>query len=365
MKVLMTADTLGGVWTYALELCAAMPRVEFVLASLGAEPSAAQRAAAAALDNVCLESRTCRLEWMPDCEADLADTAEWLLALAACHEPDLVHLNDYAHASLPFGVPVMVVAHSCVVSWWRAVHGTPPPAEWTNYRERVETAFAAADAVVAPTQSFLREVIALYGAPRRAYTIYNAARAREPFAGVPSECSVLGAGRLWDEAKNVATLDHAAQELGFPVYVAGETRAPHGRALELRAVRALGRLEPHDLGEWMQRCAVFASPAVYEPFGLATLEAAFNGSALVLGDIPSLRELWQGAAAFVPPRDCAALRRTLRALLEDATTRGYLAARARKRARLFLPERMATGYAALYRELVPHLSEEAFMEAVA
>ncbi len=31
-------------------------------------------------------------------------------------------------------------------------------------------------------------------------------------------------------------------------------------------------------------------PARYEPFGLSVLEAALSGCALVLGDIPSLRE---------------------------------------------------------------------------
>ena len=51
----------------------------------------------------------------------------------------------------------------------------------------------------------------------------------------------------------------------------------------------------------MARTAVFVSPALYEPFGLAVLEAAQAGCALVLSDIPTFRELWDGVALFVAP----------------------------------------------------------------
>ena len=53
-RILMTADTVGGVWTYALELIRALPQVEFALATMGAPITAAQRAAAAELPNVTL-----------------------------------------------------------------------------------------------------------------------------------------------------------------------------------------------------------------------------------------------------------------------------------------------------------------------
>ena len=33
--VLMTADAVGGVWTYAVELTRAMPEIDFVLATMG------------------------------------------------------------------------------------------------------------------------------------------------------------------------------------------------------------------------------------------------------------------------------------------------------------------------------------------
>jgi hypothetical protein len=53
--VLMSVDAVGGVWSYALTLCAALPEFRFVLAVMGPAASAAQRAAAGRLGNVVLE----------------------------------------------------------------------------------------------------------------------------------------------------------------------------------------------------------------------------------------------------------------------------------------------------------------------
>ncbi len=67
----------------------------------------------------------------------------------------------------------------------------------------------------------------------------------------------------------------------------------------------------------MGEAAIFAHPARYEPFGLAVLEAAMAGCALVLGDIPTLRELWDGAAVFVAPGRPDRLGEALAALAAD------------------------------------------------
>src|SRR3546814_4918927 len=72
---------------------------------------------------------------------------------------------------------------------------------------------------------------------------------------------------------------------------------------------------------WLGRATFFALPARYEPFGLAVLEAALSGCALVLGDIPTLRELWDGVAAFVPPGDIEALEDVLTQLIADPDLR--------------------------------------------
>ncbi|HET6468463.1 MAG TPA: glycosyltransferase family 4 protein, partial [Geminicoccaceae bacterium] len=265
--------------------------------------------------------------------------------------PDLVQVNGFREAACDWGVPVVLVAHSCVGSWWRACRdGEALPAEWAAYLDGVRAGIVAADAVVAPTRSFLEEIAGLYGPLPRPTMIHNGRDLALP-AGAgegPRRPVILAAGRLWDEAKNVAALAQVAPRLPWPVLVAGEPPAEGG----LQGVTHLGRLEPPDLLARMAEAEIFAAPARYEPFGLAVLEAAATGAALVLGDIPTLRELWDGAARFVPPDDPEALLATLRELIEDAPARRALQTAARTRARAHGRARMAEGYLALYEELL-------------
>ena len=82
------------------------------------------------------------------------------------------------------------------------------------------------------------------------------------------------------------------------------------------------------------------------------LEAAQAGCALVLGDIPTLRELWDGAAIFVSPDQPSTLRLALQGLIEDAPLRQALALRACRRALSFTPGRMAQAYIQVYTDLL-------------
>lgn len=362
LRVLMTADTVGGVWTYALELCEALaPRgVEVALATMGPLPSAEQCAHAQQLDNVRLVTSQYKLEWMDDPWSDVDRAGRWLLDLARETNVDLVHLNGYSHAALAWKKPVVVVAHSCVYSWWRAVHGSRPPETWERYRAMVERGLDHADTIVAPTEAFLRLLSESYtfAAPRA--VIANARRAdlfrssrprtKEPF--------VLASGRLWDEAKNLRVLDEIASELTWPVLAAGDTRSPDGKQSEARHLRCLGPQTRAQLAALLERAPIFVHPARYEPFGLSVLEAAHARCALVLADIPTLRELWDGAAIFVDPRDAGAIRDALQTLIADASARRELGARACEHAACFRPERMARQYVSLYESLLHSPSRE-------
>jgi len=351
-RVLMTTDTVGGVWTYALELCRAFRRhrVEVALATMGAPLDASQTAEAAALPGLQIYESAYRLEWMREPWDDVNESGAWLLDLERQVAPDIVHLNGYSHASLPFAAPVLVVGHSCVLSWWRAVRREPAPLEWETYYQRVARGLRAADLVVTPTSTMLRWLEYLYGPLQHVRVIPNG-RQRALFPPLSKEPCVLGAGRLWDEAKNVQALARVAPRLPWPVLVAGDGQHPEGGgAGELANLRHLGRLAPSDLASWLGHAAIYALPARYEPFGLSILEAALAGCALVLGDIDSLRELWDGCALFVPPEDDEALSSALDALIRDEVQRRRLAARCRRRALELSPERMAEGYLQAYRE---------------
>ncbi|MGH8635558.1 MAG: glycosyltransferase, partial [Burkholderiales bacterium] len=132
------------------------------------------------------------------------------------------------------------------------------------------------------------------------------------------------------------------------VYVAGEERSPEGRTADLRNVRLLGRLAPVEMLGWFCRASIYVHPAYYEPFGLSVLEAALSRCALILSDIPSLREMWDGCALFVTPEDANALSGALRSLIASASLRGMLAARAYDRALGLNPNGMAEQYLEAY-----------------
>lgn len=352
-KVLMTADSVGGVWTYALQLASELGRhaVEVTLVVMGCKPSADQAAEAGALKNVSLLGTDFRLEWMSDPEADLQLAGELLLELEAEQRPDIVHLNGYSHAALPFSAPVLVTAHSDVSSWWSACRGHPLPRGWAAYEDRVRAGVEAADMVVAPTEAYFRDFVSHHGAPR-AHRIIANGRDASAFAGTAKRAMALGAGRLWDEAKNITTLCKAAEGLSWPVLIAGDMTSPDGGAFATPAnVVCLGRLSSREIAARMAEAAIFVAPARYEPFGLAVLEAALSGCALVLGDIPTLRELWDNAALFVDPNDADALRDTMEALLFDPERAEALGQSARRRASRYAATRMGENYLDAYRSL--------------
>ena len=354
--VLMTVDAVGGVWTYALDLSRALGErgVHVSLVLMGPPPSDAQREDVAAIPTVDMYERPYALEWMDDPWCEVEQAGDWLLELERELRPDVVHLNGYCHAALDFRVPVLVVGHSCVLSWWRAVYGSDAPAKWDAYADRVSEGLQSADLVVAPTAAMLANLDFHYGPLLRQKVIPNGRYATGLFATPPAakDAVVLTAGRLWDQAKNVESVACVAPYLSWPVYIAGESRRPSGDSVSYGGVHCLGRLGARELATWMGRAAVYALPARYEPFGLSVLEAALAGCALVLGDIRSLREIWGETAVYVPPDNRRALASAIEMLIHDGDLRLELATRAQARARELTPRRMADGYYSAYRDLV-------------
>ena len=356
MKLLMTADCVGGVWSYATTLCGALQAfdVEVTLAVTGGPMSESQRAEAASLGNVELHHRPYKCEWMIEPWADVAAAGRWLDGLAEACAPDVIHLNDYAHGGRALGGrPRLMVLHSDVFSWhWRVLGHQPDPQRWLGYACAALSGLRAASLVVAPTAAALADSRRYLNHSRQGVTVWNAVDAAgedEPRGG--REAFVLCAGRLWDEAKNVRALATAADGLRWPVRVAGRATGPDGGTASFPNVELLGPLPHGELMRLMSRAAIYALPAKYEPFGLSAVEAGLRGCALVLGDIPSLREVWADAALFVPPDDAAALRATLLRLVGDDGERRHLSRLARARAATYTPAAQARRYVELYESL--------------
>ena len=352
MKILMTTDTVGGVWTYSLQLARALqPHDVAVCLAAKGSPTAQQVAAAESLQNVSLQASDFQLEWMDDPWDDVAAAGEWLLEVAQATQPDVVHLNDYSHAALPWNVPTLVVGHSCVLSWMDAVRGTPAPPRYDRYRQQVQRGLRAADLVVAPTREMLRLLASFYGPFAADHVILNGCDCDSFHGSNPKQPFVFSAGRFWDDAKNLRSLSAAAPDLDWPVRVAGLSH-PDGEDGRADHVQWLGSLTPQQMRQMYADAAIYALPARYEPFGLTVLEAALSRCALVLGDIPTLREIWGENACYVASDDVAGLSARINRLIADRDEREKWAERAFHRGRQLTARSMAASYVDCYRRMM-------------
>lgn len=353
LRVLMTADTVGGVWTYALDLTRAVGHrgVEVFLATMGTKASPQQQRAAHAAGTTDLLESSYRLPWMDQPWQDVAAAGDWLLDIAERVQADVIHLNEPVFGKLNWPAPTLAVVHSCVLSWWENVRNVPAPAEWNRYREEMRHGLLESDEFVAPSTWMLDEVRRLYGV--RGGRVIRNGRDPHKFTPEAKQPLVFAAGRLWDQAKNLGALDLVADGLEWPVYIAGEPQHPAGgKHPRFEHCRILGPLPAEDVAGWLRRASIYAFPAKYEPFGLSVLEAALAGCTLVLSDLPTLRELWDGAAVFVAPEEQSTFRLAIQSLIEDSGLRNALAMRARRRAAELTPERMARGYLDVYTGLL-------------
>lgn len=352
--LLMTADTVGGVWTYALELTEALGAfgINVHLATMGKLPSPSQQKQAAGISNLCLHESEYKLEWMEQPWQEVKEAGEWLQELERKLEPDLIHLNNYCHGQLPWKAPLLMTGHSCVPSWWQAVKGEAAPEQYQKYFKEVKEGLQSADVVVAPTQSYLNELKNLYGPLPESRVIPNSRKSSLYKAAVKEEY-ILSMGRLWDEAKNIKALAAIAGELPWKVKLAGDATHPvNGSTSGFEGLDLCGFLSPEEAAEQLSKASVYVMPAKYEPFGLSVLEAALSGCALVLGDIPSLRENWEGAALFANPEDPEDLKEKIQYLINHPDFRTQLAKKAEKKAAAFTPESQAQAYVDLYDELL-------------
>ncbi|MEA3003526.1 MAG: hypothetical protein QOH81_2314 [Sphingomonadales bacterium] len=354
-RILVTADAADGTWQYSVDLARGLSLlgVETVLAAIGPPPSAEQRRTAAAVPALALVETGFVLDRLADDGNAFAEAGEGIARLARTVGADLVQLNSAALAAdVAFGVPVVVVHHRCVATWWRAVYGTGLPEDFAWRTRRVARGLAAAEIVVTPTAAFGKMVRRCYGLARPPRPVHNG-RTPPPLPCAAPNDFVFTAGRLWDEGKNLGTIDAAAAGLGVPVRAAGPLKRPGGAEVMFDNLHCLGALGEAELARWLSARPVFVSAALYEPFGLAVLEAAAAGCPLILSDIPCYRELWDGVATFVPTRDERAFTDAIAALVGDDVERAVQGRATRERALRYTPDAMAAQMAAIYRSLLP------------
>src|SRR5258708_6934522 len=203
----------------------------------------------------------------------------------------------------------------------------------------------------------LEQVAKHYVKPVFGSVIYNG---RSPLLFNPhlsKDELIVTVGRLWDSGKNTSLL--LQQEMPAPVTIAGSERHPEskGNALDRNEMRHGIHFEPQQnekqLSLLFARAPIYAATSRYEPFGLAPLEAALSRCAIVASDIPTFRELWDGAAIFFRNNDASSLKEALTLLARDPGLRSRYGNLAFERAlRQFTSDRMVEAYLDLYRSLV-------------
>lgn len=347
-RVLMTTDSVGGVFQHAVDLADGLGRLGFetVLAVLGPPMEARQRELARGVATIVETSLP--LDWLARDGAELARASGALAAIARARGAHIVHLNTPGIETERFDSPVVVASHSCLATWWHSVRGGRMPDDFRWRVRSVTASIEGADAVVCPTRSFARETSRVHARAVRA--VHNGRAGRHgPLAARPASFAIT-IGRLWDEAKDFATLDAAAGMMRTSLLAAGPLEGPNGARVAARHAFSLGPLDQDRVRDALAHRPVFVSAAIYETFGLAVLEAAQAGCALVLADIPTYRELWEGAAIFVPPREPAAFAGAIEGLMADPDLRAEAADAALARAARYTVEAMADGIAAIYAE---------------
>jgi len=366
MRILVTADTIGGVWTYNRELVSGLVRKGFdvILVSFGNIPSAEQTQWMDGLPRLDYRPTAFKLEWMQDSEDDLRASTEYLQAVVDETNPDLLHLNQFYYGALECPVPRLVVAHSDVVSWWVAVHGCEPPdSAWMRwYRAIVQRGITNATAVVAPSQWMLDQISRYHAPAKQASVIYNGRTPSLFHSDNTKENLITTVGRLWDTGKNAALL--LQEKMPWPVCIVGSDRQPGAEAgtaeryKSVSGVQFLPQQSEEQLSGLLGRTAIYAAVSRYEPFGLAPVEAAFSGCAVVASDVESFREIWGNAAVFFRNNDPESLRDALTRLTEDPVFRQICAIRTCEHARRwFTAEHMVEQYANLYRKLLAEKSD--------
>jgi glycosyltransferase involved in cell wall biosynthesis len=345
-RVLMTVDAVGGIWRYALDLAAALKpnHIEVVFAGLGPAPTEEKIAEANRIGKlVWLDAP---LDWMVHDEKAVAEVPRLIVDLAHREEADLLHLNLPSQAAnMKTDLPVIVVCHSCVVTWFAAVRCSEVPRDWQWQYRLNQAGFARANAVIAPSRSHAAAMDAAYDGIPDLQVVYNSSAL--DMSDAPKQNFVLAAGRWWDDGKNGAVLDAAAAVTRWPVIAVGESNGPNGQTLQFHHADHRGELSHGRMIALMRQAAVVASPSVYEPFGLAALEAARGGAALVLSDIPTYREIWNDAALFADPCRPHSFADAFNGLADDPQHRAALGLKARARSAQFGLEAQAEAMLAI------------------
>lgn len=356
MRLLITTDTVGGVWRFGIELVEGLLEAgeSVSLVSFGRVPSRSQLLECERLTDrwnrtFHYTASEAPLEWMQHNGRSYQEGLEVLEQAVHAFRTELLHSNQYCYAAADLGVPTIVTAHSDVLSWGEACRGgNLDDSEWLqSYCTLVQRGLDSAAAITAPTQWMLRNLARHFDLPGQRRIIANGL-ALPSTPAYRRNLQAVTAGRLWDEAKDISLLNSVQSHI--PLAIAGPTDCDGAEAVVIPNAQYCGELTQEQLLGLFSSSAIYLCTSRYEPFGLAPVEAGLCGCAVVARDIEPLREVWGDAAAYFT--DAQDLSNVLNSFAEDPARLHYQQQCSTARARQFTRERMVTEYRALYASVL-------------
>ena len=277
--------------------------VETILAILGPAPTADALADAVTIRGLRVVITGLPLDWTAASPGEIAETALAVAELADSAGADVVHLGN------PRSPPMRSSRRR-----WLVVTSVSRPGGRRCARGRFPTishgarrcwragmaprcADRAHDRLCADDRRRIRHSGTANGAERPQTAICDA-------DGRPGGGLVFTAGRLWDEGKNGSRPRRGAPDL--PVLAAGPLERTERRGDRTVAYQALGPLGEAEYRRWLAADRSSRPCRATSPSALQCSKPP-RPAARSCSDIPTLRELWDGAAVFVDPPDEAAI----------------------------------------------------------
>ena len=148
--MLLTTDAVGGIWRYAVELSNGLVAGDRAVTLAVVGPAASQAQLGELHPGVAVVQTGLPLDWLAGDPAELDGASRSLAAIEA--DVALLHAPAYLRHRWP--IPVAVMAHSCLATWFEAVRGGPVPPDYAWRAGATADGFRRADAIAAPTAAF-------------------------------------------------------------------------------------------------------------------------------------------------------------------------------------------------------------------
>jgi glycosyltransferase involved in cell wall biosynthesis len=289
----------------------------------------------------------------------------------------LIHSTDFI-PPLRSSVPSVITVHD--LAFLHYPHFLT--ASSAAYYGQIDRAIRSARAVIVPSESTKRDVMAMLGVPaNKISVIYEAAA--ESFTPLPLDEATAYVKRHYnlpasymlvvgtiEPRKNITGLLQAFHILRTQYNVRDTTLAIAGGKgwlydetletidkLGLRSsVRLLDRVSDEALHQLYVAARCNVHPALYEGFGLPPLEAMACGTPTIVSNVSSLPEVVQDAALLIDPEDPEDLAIAMNRLLADDALHAELREKGLARAACFSWHRAAQATYEVYRRVADRQS---------